>query len=180
MSDQELVVAAQAGSSAAFEQIVRRHRAPIVRFATRITGNVEEAEDVAQETFIRAFRNLRTYRPHSPIASWLFAIARNVALDALRRCERQERKLAQVEPAAAPGPEELALRSDQAERLWLATRGLAPRTATTLRLHYRDGLRYGEIAAALGVPLGTVKTDIWRARRALRQRLPNSGITSAA
>ncbi|HEV3157513.1 MAG TPA: sigma-70 family RNA polymerase sigma factor [Candidatus Baltobacteraceae bacterium] len=182
MSDRELVVEAQTGSTEAFNQLVQRHRATIVRFAARLTKNGDEAEDVAQETFIRAFRNLDTYRPTGAILSWLFAIARNVALDELRRAERHERKMAQVEDllVALPGPEEHAISTDRAERLWSEIHQLAPRTATTLRLHYCDGLHCGEIAAALDIPLGTVKTDIWRARRLLRRRLPENGITSAA
>ena len=180
MSDRELVAAAQEGSPDAFDELVRRHRSSIVRFAGRLTRSADQAEDVAQETFIRAFRNLASYRPTGSIVSWLFAIARNVALDELRRLERHERKISQVQMIPVESPEEHAVLSDQADRLWETIRTLAPRTATTLRLHYRDGLRYGEIAEALHVPLGTVKTDIWRARRALRRRLPNNGVTSAA
>src|ERR1700686_3300177 len=83
-----LVVAARRGSSDAFGELVDRYRAPVVRLAYSLTHDVDEAKDIAQDAFLRAYRRIESFRPDRPFSRWLFVIARNVSLDAIRRRRR--------------------------------------------------------------------------------------------
>lgn len=179
--DVALVDAARAGSSAAFGELVDRYRGPVVRLAYRLTHDADEAKDIAQDAFLRAYRRLPDFHPDRPFARWLFVIARNASLDAIRRRRRAALFAAQDEgPRAEAGPEELALRNDEATRVHAALGSLPPKYRDVLELYYISGLRYREIALALGIPIGTVKTYISRAKRRLRDELTPSALTLAA
>jgi RNA polymerase sigma-70 factor, ECF subfamily len=174
MSDRQdvaLVDAARAGSDDAFEELVDRYRAPVVRFAYRLTHDADEAKDIAQDAFLRAYRGLRDFRTDRPFARWLFVIARNASLDSIRRRRRSAGLVPADGGAEAPGPEDFAVRNDEAERVHEALAALPERQRRALELFYLGGLRYREIADALGIPLGTVKTYISRAKRRLREDL---------
>src|SRR5579862_8303372 len=84
----ELVVAARGGSNDAFGELVDRYREPVVRLAYRLTHDPDEAKDIAQDAFLRAYRRIESFRPDRPFSRWLFVIARNASLDALRRRRR--------------------------------------------------------------------------------------------
>jgi RNA polymerase sigma-70 factor (ECF subfamily) len=169
--DVALVDAARAGSNDAFEALVDRYRAPVTRFAYRLTHDADEAHDIAQDAFLRAFRGLRDFRTDRPFARWLFVIARNASLDSIRR-RRRNASFGPVDgEAPALGPEEFALRNDEAERVHEALAALPDGQRRALELFYLNGLRYREIASVLGIPLGTVKTYISRAKRRLREDL---------
>ncbi len=177
--DTELVTAARGGSSDAFGALVDRYRAPVVRLAYSLTHDADEAKDIAQDAFLRAYRRIESFRPDRPFSRWLFVIARNASLDALRR----RRRLAAVQ---APGeiepedPQERAMRNQDAERVRLALADLPPHYRTVLEMYYDAGMRYREIAEALGIPIGTVKTYIARGKRRLRDVLEAEGLQSAA
>jgi RNA polymerase sigma-70 factor (ECF subfamily) len=171
-ADGALVDLARAGSEDAFGVLVGRYRAPVMRLAYRLTRDPDEANDIAQDSFMRAYRRIGEFRPDRPFARWLFVIARNASLDAIRR-RRRTAALANVaeEPSAELGPEELALRNDEAARVQLALGALPAKYRNVLELYYLGGLRYREVALALDIPLGTVKTYISRAKRRLRDEL---------
>ncbi len=169
--DTALVDAAQAGSSEAFAALVDRYRAPVVRLAYRLTGDADEAKDIAQDAFLRAYSRLADFCPDRPFARWLFVIARNAALDELRRRRRAAALPTAESERVVVGPEEFALRNDEAERLHDALAALPEQHRTAVELYYVKGLRYREIASALGIPLGTVKTYISRGKRRLRATL---------
>jgi len=170
--DSALVDAARAGSEAAFETLVDRYRAPVVRLAYRLTHDADEAKDIAQDSFFRAYRRLGEFHPDRPFARWLFVIARNASLDAIRR-RRRASTLVEPEGNAGtePGPEEVALRNDEALRVHTALEALPAKYRDVLELYYLSGLRYREIALELEIPIGTVKTYISRAKRRLREEL---------
>ncbi len=168
--DAELVEAARDGSLTAFDALVDRYRGAIVRLAFQMTHDLDEANDVAQDTFLRAFSRLDSYHPDRPFARWLFVIARNAALDALRRRKRTA-PLDSDGEAMDLGPEELAVRNDEAGRVHAALASLPSKHREALELYYLSGLRYREIADALHIPIGTVKTHISRAKRRLRDNL---------
>ena len=170
LADDELVAFARAGSHEAFRELVERYRAPIVRFAYRLTHNPDEANDVAQDTFLRAYRGLGSFEPKRPFARWLFAIARNAAHDALRR-SRRSLDIERPEASEQPGPEELALRHDDGLRLREALDALPQRYRAVLELYYLRGLLYREVSGELGIPIGTVKTYLRRAKRRMRHEL---------
>lgn len=166
--EREIVAAAQAGSEAAFALLVTTHRQSIVHLAYRLTKDRQQAEDIAQESFFRAYASLDTFVPERRFNSWLFTIARNASITELRKKPTAARALLTDVIASEPGPEELALRGDEAARLHRALSSLPEIYRTVLELYYFRGLLYREIAERLSMPIGTVKTRIARAKRALR------------
>ena len=179
-SDDDLVLGARAGSQEAFGALVERYRTPVVRFAHRLTRDAGEADDVAQETFLRAYRGLATFRPERPFARWLFAIARNVSHDALRRTSRCVVVDVVVDTVAQPGPEEVALQNAEELTVRSALEGLPDRYRAVLELYYLRGFLYREIAQSLGIPIGTVKTYIRRAKVRMRDELATAEFERAA
>ena len=166
--DAALAERAAAGDLDAFEQLVSRHQAVVARVAWRLVGS-DDAEDVSQDAFLRAFHRLPTFRGQSTFRSWLLRIAHNAALDHLRR-----RRPDPVDPSALessqqpeeprPPAERLEVR-ERIERLERKLRGLAPAHRTVLVLRDVEGLSYEEIAGVTDWPLGSVKGRLHRARR---------------
>ncbi len=180
-SDSALVAAARQGSGEAFAILVARYRAPLVRLAYRLTHDADEAKDIAQDAFLRAYNRLGEFHPDRPFGRWLFVIARNASLDAIRRRRRAATYASKDEPLPfEPGPEELALRNDEATRVHAALDALPVKYRDVLDLYYIRGLRYREIALELAIPIGTVKTYISRAKRRLRDELALPGLDIAA
>jgi len=180
-TDSSLVDAARAGSNDAFEVLVERYRAPIVRLAYRLTHDADEAKDIAQVAFLRAYNRLADFHPDRPFARWLFVIARNASLDAIRRRRHAATYAARDEVGPSdPGPEELALQNDEASRVHAALGSLPAKYRNVLDLYYLRGLRYREIAVELDIPIGTVKTYISRAKRRLRVKLTVPTVDLAA
>jgi RNA polymerase sigma-70 factor, ECF subfamily len=165
--DAELVRRTTRGELTAFEELVDRHRPVVVRVAARMVGS-EDAEDISQDTFLRAFHRLEYYRADAPFRSWLLRIAHNAALDHLGR-----RRPEPVDPYAfdasepsssRPPAERLELR-ERIERLERKLSGLSHSHRVVLVLRDAEGLSYEEIADITGTPLGTVKGRLHRARR---------------
>lgn len=186
MSDErDLVRRCLAREERAYRELIRRYQTPVVNLAWRITGNPDDAAEVAQETFIRVLRSLHTYDPERPLKTWLFKIAANLALDAIRRRKRRPVSmqdlfdedegplLEAVEPGPGPDAELGAQRS--AERFDELVREMPEHYQAILYLRYREDLAYEEIADALGIPLGTVKVRLHRAHDILRRKLTARG-----
>jgi len=178
--DDALVTLARAGSSEAFDELVGRYQAPVTRLAYRLTRDPDEAKDVAQDAFLRAYRRLGSFHPDRPFSRWLFVIARNASLDAIRRRRRAAALPPGEELPVELGPEDYALRNDEAERVHSALEELPAHYRSVLEMYYVSGLRYREIADALGIPLGTVKTYLSRAKRRLREGLVTSELLEMA
>jgi len=164
--DGEHVRETLAGDMAAFEELVDRHRAVVYRVAARVVGR-EEAEDVTQETFLRAYHRLRRFRGESSFRSWLLRIAHNTAVNAARR-----RRPEPVDPVteggvadAAREPVSALEEAERRERLELKLRDLRPEHRVVLVLRDLEGLAYEEIATATDTPVGSVKGRLYRARR---------------
>ncbi|HEX6424284.1 MAG TPA: RNA polymerase sigma factor [Acidimicrobiales bacterium] len=162
-TDPALVRAAAAGDLRAFEQIVRDHQQPVWRFLRRMLGDGAAAEDVAQETFLRVYRRLPGFAFESKLSTWIFQVARNAGIDALRARQREARLIDAVPPPplSATGPGEARVEIDHA----LASLPVDQREA--LLLVEVLGLRYGEAASVLGTPVGTVKSRVFTARSRL-------------
>jgi len=176
----ELVERAQAGDVRAFEQLIASHVPQVRRFAMGFARNETDAADVAQEALLKVYRSIRSYRFQSAFSTWLYAIVRNACIDAGK--SRQGRDRASDVPLTeshleggddlrgAPADERMAREQERA-RVWQALRALPEDFRTTLILFDIEGLSYDEVAAAEGVPLGTVKSRISRAREQLRRQL---------
>jgi RNA polymerase sigma-70 factor, ECF subfamily len=171
VSDETLVRRTLAGDLTAFEQLVERHRAVLRRVAARIVGE-DEADDVAQDAFLRAFHRLGRFRGDSGFRAWLLRIAHNAALDALSR--RRSRALEDEDQAEGEAPiaeprtpaEQLEVR-ERRERLAAKLRLMQPTHRIVLVLRDLEGLSYEEIADITESPLGSVKGRLHRARREL-------------
>jgi RNA polymerase sigma-70 factor (ECF subfamily) len=167
----DLIAQAQQGDRQAFGELVRRHREGVINVVYRMCGDVNLAEDAAQEAFVRAWQHLPGYRPRSPFRNWVYRIATNVAVDALRR----ERETADVDalPLASPdeGPEAAVEGKERGERVRQAVLALPPASRAVLVLREYEGLSYQGIADALGIPIGTVMSRLNYARNRLRESL---------
>ena len=170
-NESELVSQAQCGDRAAFGDLVRHHRSGVINVVYRMCGDVQLAEDAAQEAFIRAWQKLPGYQPRSPFRNWLYRIATNVALDTLRR-ERETVDLDDV-PLQNPhaGPESAVENAEQAELVRAAVLALPPASRAVLVLREYEGLSYRQIAETLGIPLGTVMSRLNYARTHLAAAL---------
>ncbi len=185
-SDEELAVAASRGSEEAFRELVERFGRPVFALVVRIVRRGEIAEELAQETFVKAWRALARFDPARKFSSWLFKIAHNCALDALRR--RGEETFSLDEPLAdgeserelpadpkAENPLSRATARAAGRELERALSGLRPRYREILLLRFAEGLSYEEIAEVTGTPLGTVKVHLFRARKELADAMRAAG-----
>ena len=166
IDDAELVARTTHGELAAFEQLVDRHRPVVVRVAARIVGS-DDAEDVSQDAFLRAFHRLHHFRGDAPFRSWLLRITHNAALDHLgrRRPEPVDPEtLDTVEQSSSREPADRLEVRERIERLERKLRGLSPQHRTVLVLRDAEGLSYEEIAAITDAPIGSVKGRLHRAR----------------
>ncbi len=170
-SEEEWIVCAQAGDQTAYGQLVQKYQRLIVSVAYRQGLDLEAAEDVAQEAFVKAWLALPKYRPSAGSwRAWLCRIALNLAIDVQRR-ERPRYALDDSLPDCGSGPAEQAEADLQARAVRRALAQLPPASRAALVLCEYEGLSYAEIAAALDIPLGTVMSRLHYARRRLRELL---------
>jgi RNA polymerase sigma-70 factor (ECF subfamily) len=167
----ELITQAQQGDRQAFGELVRRHRAGVVNVVYRMCGDANLAEDAAQEAFIRAWQHLLSYRPRSPFRNWVYRIATNAALDALRREKETVGVDALPLEASDEGPEATLEGKERAEQVQLAVLALPPASRSVLVLREYEGLSYREIADTLGIPMGTVMSRLNYARKRMLETL---------
>ena len=166
-----LIARAQEGDRQAFGELVGCHREGVINVVYRMCGDAALAEDMAQEAFIRAWQHLPSYRPRSPFRNWVYRIATNAALDALRR-EKETAALDET-PLVDPheGPEATVEGKELGERVQRAVLALPPASRVVLVLREYEGLSYREIADTLSVPVGTVMSRLNYARNRLRESL---------
>ena len=169
--EQAWITSAQQGDRQAFGELVRLHRQRVVNVVYRMCGDAALAEDAAQEAFLRAWQSLGRYNPRFAFRSWVYRIALNMAVDALRR-ERPTTDL-DSEPlvSGAESPEAGLERKQQAEQVRQAVLDLPSASRAVLVLREYEALSYHEIAEALDIPLGTVMSRLNYARGQLRRAL---------
>jgi RNA polymerase sigma-70 factor, ECF subfamily len=182
-SELSLVLCAQAGESSAFDELVRKYRPRVVKLALRYTHNVSDAEDAAQETFLKAYKGLPSFRRECAFYTWLHRIAINSAKNVLiaRGRDPMDDAVDLPDDGGPAGnavhhqeldtPEGL-IRSDDVRDIVNATLEALPETfRRAIMLRELDGLTYREIAATMAVPLGTVRSRVFRARNAIDHEL---------
>jgi RNA polymerase sigma-70 factor (ECF subfamily) len=186
LTDQEIVVLARQGREAAYRELIGRYQRPVFSLIYRLVRDREKSEDLAQETFIKVLNALDRYDPSYKFSSWIFKIAHNTSLDHLRKKEphmlslegsphaetasEQEASVIQA-LSTEETPEDYAASRELGATLEVAIGKLRPEYRTAIILCHVEGRPYEEIAETMGVPLGTVKTYIHRARNELKKEL---------
>jgi RNA polymerase sigma-70 factor, ECF subfamily len=188
VADGELVQTAIAGREASFEELVRRYQRPIAAYVYRMVGDYDAALDLTQEVFIKVYNSLARYRLEFKFSTWIYKIAHNAAIDHLRRYavreqalvgeSNAEHRLISIESARLTPEQE----SEQAERrseIESVVHMLPAAYRELIVLRHSHDLSYDEIAEVTGLPLGTVKNRLFRAREAMRDLLLRRGIATA-
>lgn len=175
-----LLARARQGDSDAFRVLVERHSHAVFRLAYRMTGSEEDAEDVVQETFLRAYRQLGRFQARAEFGTWLYRIAANCAVDFMRaraarrdqsRAEGLERLDADAAASAHPGPDRLTESAEARARIARALADLTPLERAAFTLRHHEGRSTREIAELLGIGASAAKHSVFRAVRKLRASL---------
>ena len=187
MSDEELVARSMGGDLDSFNQLVLRWERPIYALAYRVIGREEDARDVAQETFLRAFRALGGFKGQAKFSSWLYRITLNLCRDWIRRERRAPVSQAPEgvdiielagEAPATESIEDLVSRKQLGQAVSRAMALLPEDQRTAIILKEYHGLTFQEIADLLGCPLSTVKTRLYQGLTVLRRQLQEAGVQS--
>ncbi len=191
ISEAELVARVLAGSQEAFRELVERYQRPVLSVIVRMVRDSQLAEDLAQEVFLKVYRRLRTFDPQRKLSSWLFKIAHNTTLDHLRRkhvrtipleVEREEGTVANehLPDLSVESPDTQVHRGDLASALEATIATLRPEYREVVVLRYQEDMSYQEIVEITGLPMGTVKTHLHRARKEMVEKLRAAGWDPAA
>jgi RNA polymerase sigma-70 factor (ECF subfamily) len=180
-SDGAAVVRAQSGDGDAFRLLVERHSRSVFRLAFRMTGNEQDAEDVVQETFLRAYKQLSHYESRSSFATWLYRIASNYSLDLIRMRKRHQEKrendpeegrsIMDTVPATEPAQDRLVFSNQVQLSVTAAMNELSDLERSAFVLRHFEGMSIEEIGSMLGTSLNATKHSIFRAVQKLRKRL---------
>lgn len=180
-ADTELALALQGGEERAFDEMVRRYQGRVYAVAYRLTGNREDALDVAQESFLKAYRKIDAWQPTGGFLPWLLRLTSNQAIDHLRRRKRQRHEpldetfqskteQAPVEPVTL-GTEAAVRAREIEERVRAALPVLSPSQREVFLLRHYEGMALAEIAEGMGCTVGSVKVHLFRALKKLRAEL---------
>ena len=177
-NDLELVEKTRAGDTDAFREIVERHSRRLFKTAYRLTGNEAHADDVVQETLLRAYRNLHRFDARSQLGTWLYRITVNCSMDLMRKESRRAAKettedkveLASLE-ASEPRPDRIAESSEMGRAVARVLRGLSPTERAAFVMRHFEGYSSVEIGRILGIRSGATRNAVFRAVRKLRAAL---------
>lgn len=171
--DSELVRQIQSGEAAAFDELMQRYKRPVVNFIFRMLGNAEDADDIAQDVFVRVYQNLDTWRPETKFSTWLFALARNAAIDRIRWRSRHRTESIESEPeiAASSGTSEAVDAREIGNQIAAAVAKLPEDQKTAILLSEYQGMSYAEIADVMRCSEKSVESRLYRAKQTLRTAL---------
>jgi RNA polymerase sigma-70 factor (ECF subfamily) len=171
--DNELVRRVLAGEVEAYSTIVARHQARVFYLGLKFLRRTEDAEDFAQEAFIRAYEKLSSFQGNVPFAAWLYRIAFNLAVNKYHLKKRQAQAVSSVEilPDSSFSPEHRLLSAELAEWVRRTLHKIPDIYHVLIRMHFFEGLSYPEISKSLEMPVNTIKSYIFRAKELLRQKL---------
>jgi RNA polymerase sigma factor (sigma-70 family) len=176
LTDAELTDRVRAGETRLFAELVQRHQDPVFAMALRFLGSPSDAEDVAQEAFLKAYRGLADFKGEAKFSTWLYRITWNLCADWKRKHGGPRKRTASLEAAgdfadARVDLEAGLLDGEERERVRRALAGLDERYRSVVELLYYQKLSYDQIAVVLDLPLKTVETRLYRARKMLRVAL---------
>jgi RNA polymerase sigma-70 factor (ECF subfamily) len=178
VADRQLIAECLQGRTEAFGELVRRYQDRLYNALYRFLDSSEDAQDVVQETFLSAYQSLRGFKGDSQFFTWLYRIAMNHAVDLKRkqrvvlRLDSQRTEESQpLDTSAGSRPEEATERNEETEKLRRALNKLSPEHRIALIMKDLEGMKYEEMAEVLGVPIGTIRSRLHRARVELREIL---------
>ena len=171
MDERNLAQHAAQGDREAFGGLVNCHQAGVYNVTYRMLGECRDAEDAAQETFLRAYRAIHTLDPQRPPGPWLKKIAVNVCLNWLERRGTLTLEDETTVPGSDPGPETQTIQREQSRQIRAALLSLPPRYRAVIELRHFQELSYTEIAETLNRPLSDIKSDLFRARKLLAEKI---------
>jgi len=184
--EQALIQQVQSGDHEAFEQLVKRYEKHVYNLCLRMCGNAEDAKDLSQEAFLKAWRGIGFYKFESSFSTWLYRLTSNVCIDFLRRQKRRPTVSLTVEDDdtaveqevvdTAPSPEEVALHRERTNAVAAAMAQLEDEFRMVLTLRVIQDLPYEKIADILDIKVGTVKSRLARARLKLKKLLEDGNI----
>jgi RNA polymerase sigma-70 factor (ECF subfamily) len=179
-----MIIASVEGSEEAFSELLGFYLKPVFNFVFRMAGNAKDAEDITQEVFIKLWKNLKKYEPGKNFKAWLFSIARNTAIDWLRKRknisfsefedEEGENQLFNLVPDAGPWPDELAVKAENSKIMDEMVGKLPVIYKEVIVLRYKNQFTFEEIGKITKRPLNTVKSQHQRALNSLRKLLDAS------
>jgi RNA polymerase sigma factor (sigma-70 family) len=174
--EQKLIEAVQNGDGRAYGQLIRLHQKRLFRFVHGLVGSFDLAEDIVQETFVKAYQAIGTFRAGYAFYPWLSTIARNLAYNQIAREEKKEslERLQETgfDPESAlPGPLEKMLNDEAQGRFYKALMALPSKYRTVFVLRHFEDMDYNEISIYLKIPPGTVDSRLYRARQLLLEQL---------
>jgi RNA polymerase sigma-70 factor (ECF subfamily) len=180
-SDETAVAMARAGDAEAFRVLVERHSRPLFRLAYRMTGNEQDAEDVVQDSLLRAYRQLKNFDERATFRTWLYRITVNCSIDLVRSRKRRLENLGGADPdlddpiqslpATAPTPDRLAMSTQARGRIETAMQKLSVSERTAFVLRHFEGMCIDDVSRVLGCEPGAAKHSVFRAVRKLRRAL---------
>lgn len=182
-SDRILITRCQRGDVEAFNLLLQRYERVVFNFAYRLAGNYDDANDVAQEAFVRAYNAIHTFRGDAAFSTWIFRITTNVFLDEKKRrknrnytsldevVELEESSVGRQIEDPAPNPEEILTANERTQLIGRAVQSLPEHQRTMVVLYHVQHKAYEEIAQIMDLPIGTVKSRLNRARLALKDKL---------
>jgi len=177
--DDEAIQAFRAGDQASFDRLVVKYRGQVYRICYRFTGNHHDADDLAQDVFLRAYRGLPKYKGQSRFLTWLYRIAVNTCLNWASTRKSTTEPLPENLPDRAPGQLERLSRSERSRTVREALAHLPEKQRITLVLRAYHGLSHREISELLGKSVGTTKANFFFALRNLRKVLEKAGLSTA-
>ena len=184
-ADTALILRCQANDAAAFNEIVARYKNKVYNYVCRMVGPGLDAEDLTQETFVRAYLNIRSFQSRASLNTWLYRIATNICIDFTRKNSKIKALTTSLQrendpeneesdreiPDSRYDPQNLFLNKELGAQLDIALRALPEKLRMVVALHDIEALPYEEIASIVDCPLGTVKSRLFNARMALREKL---------
>ena len=185
-TDGELIIGAVSGRADGFEELVRRYQRPIISYVYRMLGDHESALDVTQEVFIKVYKSLHKYSSEYKFSTWLYRIAHNAAIDHMRRnsvvpqsieAENADGTYQLQLESPQPSPEKNREMSEWRTEIDTVVKCLPPAYRDLIVLRHGRDLSYDEIAEVTGLPLGTVKNRLFRAREMMREIFAERGLT---
>ena len=177
--ERELALRTKSGDRRAFEGLILAHSGRAYRTAYRLLGNVEDAFDLCQEAFLRAYQNIHLFDESRQFYPWLYSILKNLCLNFLKRKQKQPALIRDPDSwertfaTSLPGPAEQILESEDVRRLWKAIDSLSESHRRVLIMKHFDNLSYAEMAEMLSIPIGTVMSRLYHARKKLGEIYDN-------